>query len=328
MKTKEKILQKLRTAPGTFFSGEDLRAELGISRTAVWKNIQTLREEGFSISSVTNRGYALLEEPDILTEESIRASLSTRQIGQALRVFSVTDSTNNEAKRQALQGVPHGTVFVAEEQTGGKGRLGRNWVSPPGLGLWFSLLLRPHCTPQQASRMTLLAGLAVCRALQKEIKVDARIKWPNDIVIGSRKVCGILTEMGAEMEQIEYVVIGIGINIHDGCYPPELKERAVSLDEATGKTWNRAAVLRAILTEFEEILQENERCGLQILLSEYRSQCVTLGRTVSCSRPDGEIRGQAMGITEEGELIIQTENGEKAVIYSGEVSVQGFYGQK
>ena len=176
--------------------------------------------------------------------------------------------------------------------------------------------------------MTLLAGLAVCRALQKEIKVDARIKWPNDIVIGSRKVCGILTEMGAEMEQIEYVVVGIGINIHDGCYPPELKERAVSLDEATGKTWNRAAVLRAILTEFEEILQENERCGLQTLLPEYRSQCVTLGRTVSCSRPDGEIRGQAMGITEEGELIIQTENGEKAVIYSGEVSVQGFYGQK
>ncbi len=157
MKTKEQILQKLRASAGSYLSGESLSEEFGISRTTVWKHINALRAEGYAISSVTNRGYCLQEEPDILTAESIRASLPTQVIGQNLVVLPVTDSTNNEAKRMALQGAPHGTVVIAEEQTGGKGRLGRAWRSPPGRGLWFSLLLRPHCSPQQASRMTLLA---------------------------------------------------------------------------------------------------------------------------------------------------------------------------
>lgn len=326
MKTKEQILQKLRASAGSYLSGESLSEEFDISRTTVWKHINALRAEGYAISSVTNRGYCLQEEPDILTAESIRASLPTRVIGQNLVVLPVTDSTNNEAKRMALLGAPHGTVVIAEEQTGGKGRLGRAWRSPPGRGLWFSLLLRPHCSPQQASRMTLLAGLVICRTLRKVAGVPAKVKWPNDVVIGSRKICGILTEMGAEMEQVEYVVIGPGVNIHEGSYPDDIRERAITLEEATGKKWNRAYLMRLFLEEFEHILDENQKNGLQTLLPAYRDLCVTLGRTVYCDRGGTELRGTAVDITEEGELVVETETGERAIIYSGEVSVQGFYG--
>ena len=174
--------------------------------------------------------------------------------------------------------------------------------------------------------MTLLAGLVICRTLRKVAGVPAKVKWPNDVVIGSRKICGILTEMGAEMEQVEYVVIGPGVNIHEGSYPDDIRERAITLEEATGKKWNRAYLMRLFLEEFEHILDENQKNGLQTLLPAYRDSCVTLGRTVYCDRGGTELRGTAVDITEEGELVVETETGERAIIYSGEVSVQGVYG--
>lgn len=325
MRTKEKVLQSLQQAEG-FLSGEALSEQLGVSRAAVWKAITSLREQGYVIDSVTNKGYCLLSSPDILTEESIRSGLKGSLVTE-IHTLEVVDSTNNEAKRWAQKGAPHGSVFVADEQTGGKGRLGRVWKSPPKTGLWFTLLLRPQAAPEQVTNLTLFAGLAVARAIRSLTGCDARIKWPNDVVIGSQKVCGILTEMAAEMESVEYVIPGIGVNVNTESFPEEIAYKATSLYLATGKKWSRAAVLQAILLEMEELLNRQQEQGTESVLSEYRENCVTIGRQVSTQRGNIRLSGIAEDITEEGELVVRQSNGSLLTINSGEVSVQGIYGE-
>ena len=192
MNTKEEILTRLRQTEG-YLSGEQLSETLGVSRAAVWKAITALRESGYAIDSATNRGYRLTASPDVLTPEEIRCGLHTRAIGKNIVALQEVDSTNEEAKRQAQCGAPDGSVFLAERQTGGKGRLGRTWESPAGTGIWFSVLLRPSLVPSEISSITLLAGIAVCRGIRSVTGCAAKLKWPNDVVIGSRKVCGILT---------------------------------------------------------------------------------------------------------------------------------------
>jgi BirA family biotin operon repressor/biotin-[acetyl-CoA-carboxylase] ligase len=204
LSTKEEILNLLRENCG-FVSGEELSEQLQVSRTAVWKYISSFREAGYEIESVTNRGYRFLTSPDILTAEEISFGLNTECLGRNINSYESIDSTNEEAKRLAVRGAPNGSLIIAEEQLGGKGRLGRNWVSPSGIGLWFSVLLRPEFLPKQVTSLTLLTGLAVCRAIRAVTGCPAMIKWPNDIVIGSKKVCGILTEMAAEMDRVDYV---------------------------------------------------------------------------------------------------------------------------
>lgn len=182
MRTKEKVLHSLRQTEG-FVSGESLSETLGVSRAAVWKAITALREQGYVIDSVTNKGYRLVSAPDLLTEDTIRDGLESTLVSE-IHALETVDSTNNEAKRWAHQGAPHGSVFVAEEQTGGKGRLGRVWKSPPKTGLWFSILLRPKASPEQVTNLTLFSGLAVAKAIRALTGCDAKIKWPNDVVIG------------------------------------------------------------------------------------------------------------------------------------------------
>lgn len=323
MGTKDKVLQALRMADG-FLSGEAISGELGISRSAVWKAINGLREMGYEIDSVTNRGYRLTGTPDILTEESIRSFLTGSLISE-VHALKTVDSTNNEAKRWAQQGAPHGSLFVADEQTGGKGRLGRVWKSPAGTGLWFSVLLRPKAAPEQVTGLTLTAGLSVAKAIQKLTGCKAQIKWPNDVVIGSQKVCGILTEMAAEMESVEYVIPGIGVNVNTESFPEEIAFKATSLYLSTGKKWSRAELLGAILQEMEGLLDRQEQGGVQAILEEYRENCVTIGRKVSTQRGNIRLSGIAEDVTEGGELVVRQSNGSQLVINSGEVSVQGIY---
>ncbi len=326
MNLKEEVLHRLRESGG-YLSGEELSRLLGVSRTAIWKNINALREAGYEIESSTNRGYRLLASPDVLTAEEISAGLTTRILAQTIYRYESIDSTNQEAKRQALRGAPNGSLFLAEEQTGGKGRLGRGWSSPAGEGLWFSLLLRPEFLPEQVTLLTLLAGLSVCGAIRCQTGCPAMIKWPNDIVIGSRKVCGILTEMSAEMDRVEYVVLGIGINVNTQSFPDEIQSKATSLRMETGKAASRAALLREILAELEQRIQAARAGETNSLLEEYKQLCVSLNRQVGFTRKGQAMTGTAVDITPDGELLVRC--GEELIpVFSGEVTVQGIYEEK
>ncbi len=324
MSAKNELLALLRQSEG-FVSGEELSRRLGVTRAAIWKNIELLRAEGYTVESVTRRGYRLRDVPDSISEAEIRANLCGHgSFGCRVVSLPSVDSTNEEAKRQGDAGAPHGSVFVADEQTGGKGRLGRRWISPPGSGLWFSILLRPDVLPNEVTGVTLLSAVAVCRGIRALTGCEAKIKWPNDVVIGTKKVCGILTELSAEMEHIHYLIPGIGVNTGTESFPPELADRATSLLLETGRPVRRAALLGKILEEFELLY---DRYGVSSFPEEYRSLCVTVGRTVSLRRAGRQLVGTACGVADDGSLLVKTRSGETLTVSSGEVLVQGFYGE-
>mgnify|MGYP000858735169 CR=1 FL=1 len=218
-------------------------------------------------------------------------------------------------------------MFVSEEQTGGKGRLGRSWASPPGTGLWFSVLLRPGLLPARIPVTTLLAGLAVTRAVRSLTGCDARIKWPNDVVIGGKKVCGILTEMTAEIDRVEFVVVGIGVNVNNDEFPAEIREKATSLKLETGGPVRRVRLLQEILPQFETLLRQ-EADSVSELRKEYKSLCVSLGRRVGFTKNGAPVSGTAVDVSPEGNLIVLLPDGSRQTVTSGEVVVQGIYGQK
>ena len=316
---KQSIIDILKTSGG-YVSGEKISQKLGISRAAVWKHIKTLKSEGYDIKSVTNKGYYLASAPDIISEYEIKSGLKTDRVGQNIKYVYETDSTNNEAKR--FSDMSDGTLFIAEIQTGGKGRLGRAWTSPEGEGIWMSLLLKPDIIPGEAPEITLIAGLAVCRALKS---FGAQIKWPNDVVIDGKKICGILTEMSAEIERVSYIVCGIGINVNIMEFPEDLREKATSLYTVTGKKQNRTAIIKRVMEEFEPLYDEYLKNRLKNIISEYKSACVNIGKRVSVIHGGNETIGTAADITENGHLVVDTDNG-KIIVSSGEVSVRGVYG--
>ncbi|MBW7573416.1 biotin--[acetyl-CoA-carboxylase] ligase [Caproiciproducens faecalis] len=325
MSTKDEVLKYLQNHQ-QYVSGEELSEQLLVSRTAIWKNINTLRSSGYEIESVTNRGYRLVFSPNTISPEIILSGLKTKAMGKNVFCFDSIDSTNAQAKRQALAGASNGSLFIAEQQTGGKGRLGRVWASPSGTGLWFSVLLRPDSLPVQVTNITLLAGLAVCLSIRKLTKAPAMIKWPNDIVIGGKKVCGILTEMAAEIDRIEYVVVGIGINVNTENFPEELSVKATSLRVECGKPVARVELLQEILSEFERILSDYTDRP-EAIFAEYKTLCVSLNRTVGFVRNKEPLTATAVDISPAGELVVRCGNGSLISINSGEVTVQGIYGQ-
>lgn len=321
----DEVLRLLRQA-ADYISGEELSRQLGVTRTAIWKCITALRKEGYVIESATNRGYCLRTAPDVLTASEIADGLTTTYMGRNIVSLSTVDSTNEEAKRQANAGAPNGTLVVAESQTGGKGRLGRAWVSPPGEGIWMTLLLRPDIAPHEVTLITLVVGLAICRAVRAYTGCDARIKWPNDVIIGGRKICGILTELAAETDRINYVVVGAGTNVNMEAFPAELAAKATSLRIETGAPLRRAPLVRAILAELETWYDRLITETSADLIAPYKELCVSLNRRVCVLREGREIWGTAVDISPSGELIIETEEGEALSINSGEVTVQGVYG--
>lgn len=318
---KNKLLELLKSNSG-YLSGESIGTQLGVSRTAIWKYIKALRAQGYNIEAVTNKGYRLVSDDDVLSSIEVQLSLNTQLIGSKILCFDTVDSTNNKLRLLAMEGAVEGTTVIADEQSGGKGRRGRAWSSPKGTGLWMSVLLKPDIAPQEASRITLVAGLSVCQGINNLLGISSGIKWPNDIIIDGKKVCGILTEMSAQIDNVEFVVVGIGINVSTADFPGELKEVAVSLMQATGKKIKRSQVASAILTAFEENYGKYTQEGFLAVKADYEKSCITLNKEVQVIAKEG-FAGRAVGINDDGELIVEKAGGERVTVFSGEVSVRG-----
>lgn len=315
---KSKILDMLRTADG-YISGEKISNSLNISRTAVWKHINALRKDGFEIESVTNRGYRLISSPDIIAAHDILSALNTEFIGRNIICLDETDSTNNECKRNS--GLADGTVYTSEMQSGGKGRRGNPWSSPKGCGAWFSILLKPEIPPYEVSKITLIAGLAVCRAFGN----GAMIKYPNDIVIGTKKVCGILTELSAETDCVNYVVCGIGVNVNTPSFGKELSEKATSLFIESKKKYPRSKIIADILNEFEPLYKSFLKNGLASVIDDYKKRCITLNSAVNVTYNKTTVQGICTDIKADGSIEVTSSDG-VITVNSGEVSVRGIYG--
>lgn len=324
-KVKEKILDLLRSSKD-FLSGQEISERFGVSRTAVWKVIRQMENDGYVIEAVRNKGYRLLSEPDLLSESRIRQYLHTSWAGSSLLVLDVVDSTNNVAKRRAEEGAQHGLLVIGEQQTAGKGRRGRYWESQRGEGVFMTLLLKPDIEPGNASMLTLVMALAVRSALETVGNVQAQIKWPNDIICDGKKVCGILTEMSAQVDYINHIVIGVGINVHNEKFPDEMSHLATSIYQQTGQSISRAELIAEVMNRFEhyyEIYMETQ--DLQGLAEEYNHYLINRSRQVQVLDLKGSYTGTAIGVNTAGELKVQTENGISCVA-SGEVSVRGVYG--
>ncbi len=321
---KTQILRILRNSPD-YVSGQELCEELGVSRTAVWKSMNKLKEEGYEIEAVQNRGYHLTSCPDVVTGSEVGSRLSTSWAGRNILHYKETDSTNNQAKREA-EAAEHGTLIIADIQSAGKGRRGRSWSSPAGTGIFMSLILKPVLRPAYASMLTLVAALSTARAIEETAGLEAKIKWPNDLVVNKKKVTGILTELSAEMEQIHYIVIGIGINVNTENMPDDIASTATSLRIESGRQLSRAALIACFLNYFEKDYESFlSSCDLSSLMEEYNKRLINRGSMVRVLDPEEEYEGKALGINEKGGLMVQRGD-QLEIITSGEVSVRGVYG--
>ena len=316
----------LRESEG-YVSGQQICEKFHVSRTAVWKVIEQLKEEGYQIEAVRNRGYRLSESPDILSQAEIESRISTEWAGRNVSYFRETDSTNTQAKRLGEEGAPAGTLAVADRQMAGKGRRGRSWDSPPGRDIYMSLLLRPDIRPSDAPMLTLVMAQSVAEAIREKTGINARIKWPNDIVAGGKKLCGILTEMSAEMDYINYIVIGVGINVNQPSFPEDIADRATSLMLEAGRSFLRGPLIAAVMERFEDnysrFLGTNDLSGMR---EAYNELLVNVGEQVRVLEPGHEYNALSIGINDRGELLVRKEDGSREAVFAGEVSVRGIYG--
>jgi BirA family biotin operon repressor/biotin-[acetyl-CoA-carboxylase] ligase len=313
------VLQVLRGTTDAI-SGEYLAAQLGLSRAAVWKRVHRLKAQGYVIEGSPRRGYRLLGVPDKLLPEEVFQGLKTRVFTGPVHHFETLDSTNDLAKELAAQGAPEGAVVVAEAQTGGRGRLGREWDSPSGVGLYVSLVLRPMLPPMELPQITLTTAVAVVRAVRRVAGLAPGIKWPNDLLLNGKKLGGILTEMETESDRIRHVVVGLGLNVNNPGFPPELAATATSLTLAAGKTFSRVHLLQAWLEEFEELYGRFLNLGFPEILKEWKSSAVTLGKMITVRQGPREISGQALDVAPDGALLLRTANGEMVRVTSGEIT--------
>ncbi|HHP50506.1 MAG TPA: biotin--[acetyl-CoA-carboxylase] ligase, partial [Moorella mulderi] len=322
--TRERILDCLKDRLDQFVSGEEMGRRLGISRTAVWKHIQALREAGYEIEAQSRSGYRLRRIPDRLYPEEVKKNLKTSWLGHVLIYLEETSSTNWIARELAEKGCSSGAVVVAESQTQGRGRRGRFWHSPSGKGLWFSVVLRPQVEPFQAPQLTLLTGVAVAQAVKRFTGLPVGLKWPNDLWVGGKKLGGILTEIKAEMDAVEYVVVGIGLNVNleNSDFPEELRGTATSLLLSLHKKIPRVALLQEILGSLEKIYELWQEEGFDPVRRAWKEASCILDREVEIRSGDGVYRGIALDIDGEGALLVRTGEGEIRRFLSGEVSLR------
>lgn len=325
---KAEILRLLRES-GNYVSGQRLCEELGVSRTAVWKVINQLKEEGYHVEAVQNRGYRILDIPDVMSKEELESLLAGKNkwAGQEVYYFPETDSTNIRAKQLAESKASHGTLVVADQQTAGRGRRGRGWVSPPGCSIYMSILLRPEFLPEKAPMMTLVMAYSVAESLRAYTGLDIQIKWPNDVVLNGKKLVGILTEMSTEIDYINHVVIGVGINVNMDSFSEEIAKTATSLRIEMGKTLKRSTLIAEIMRRFEQDYEEYVKTGnLSGIREAYNRLMVNYGKEVRILGAKEPFQALALGINDSGELLVRKEDGSEEAVYAGEVSVRGVYG--
>lgn len=328
--SRQAVLSLLRQQEG-FVSGGEISRRLGISRTAIWKAVDALRREGYTVEARTGLGYRLLEAPDAVTEPEIRHFLGeTDRVGRTLVCLEEVDSTNLRAKQLAAEGAADGTVVVADRQTAGRGRLGRSFQSPGGRGIYLTALLRPALPPERLSPVTAMAGVAVCRAVERICGASPGLKWPNDPVLEGKKLCGILTELSLEGEtgRVQDLVLGIGINVSQRPedFTPEVREIATSLAQALGRPVSRPALAAEVIREIDRLYGALAAGETAPYLAEYRRRCVNLGRTVRLLGPGGGETAEALDIDGDFGLVVRTADGGIRTVRSGEVSVRGLYG--
>ncbi len=319
---KNKILNLLRSARSGFLSGEELARKIGISRTMVWKHIKSLERDGFVIEAVPSQGYRITSVPDILRERDIKQGLKTKKMGRELVLLPKVDSTNILAMELASKGSPEGTVVVAETQSGGKGRLGRTWISPKG-NLYLSVILRPMIPVYKAPLITMMGAVAVASAIRTVCQVAAVIKWPNDILISGKKVSGLLTEMSAEQDQIRHIVLGIGVNVNMApeTLPPEVSVFSTSLAAEAGDRINRTLLLQEHLRSLERWYQVFLANSPEVL-QEWQKLNMTVGSQIRVVGVGETLEGLAQGIDEDGRLIIRLDDGSIRFVSAGDVSLR------
>jgi BirA family biotin operon repressor/biotin-[acetyl-CoA-carboxylase] ligase len=317
----EEILQFLREHSSAFLSGEEISRQLKVTRTAIWKRMKVLREMGYEIEASTKRGYRLIRSPDLLSPSEVKPILRTKWMGKTIHHFQTIDSTNYKAYQLALIGAEEGEVVIAESQKKGRGRLGRHWFSPSFLNLYLSVILRPKIPPQQASIITLMAAVATAEAIEKFSGLKPSIKWPNDILLRSRKVAGLLNEIQSEMDQIHFVILGIGVNLNmdERMFPKEIRSTATSLKKEMGQTISRKAFLQSLLGELEEWYGIFLKEGGAAVLKAWKDRAQIEGKRVKVTSFGETVVGVAVDVDSDGALILRTQDGDEKRIVAGDM---------
>jgi BirA family biotin operon repressor/biotin-[acetyl-CoA-carboxylase] ligase len=325
MTTDAQLLQALRQAGDGFATGAELSRRLGLSLAVVTGRIKELRKLGYDIEAIPHRGYRLVHAPDSLHADDLLARLPEKRIvGRDIRVFQETTSTNDIIEKLALDGVAEGVVVFAESQTKGRGRLGRTWVSPAKKGLWLSVLLRPRLRPVEATQLTVAAAAALARAIQSETGLAPDIKWPNDLLLGGRKVAGILTEMSAELDRVNHVIVGVGLDVNHAAadFAPELRKLATSLRLECGRPVERPALAAAVLQELDNDYARVCSGAFAALADEWEARCTTIGQNVTIRLGERRVQGRAESLDDDGALLVRTEHGRIERIIGGDVTVE------
>lgn len=319
--SKWEALSYLENSEG-YISGEFISSKLNISRAAVWKHIKTLRADGYGIESVPNNGYRLVSSPNSITEYEIKKAKKQKGFGEEIIFLDTVSSTNSYAKKLAEEGGKSGTVVVAESQTGGRGRFGRNFYSPKNEGAFFSVIIRPKIDLSEASMITCFTAVAVCNGIEKASGFRPKVKWTNDILLGGKKICGILTELSltAETNLVDYIIIGIGININNTAFPDEIKEIATSILLETKRRQKRALLVANILDELDFIL--NNEWDKKQLIAQYRKDMAILGKEIIIINGENKTNATALNIAEDGSLMVKLNDGTIKTINSGEISIK------
>lgn len=324
MSVKESVLKILEENRETSISGEELAKYLSVSRAAVWKAINALRGEGYNITAVTNRGYQLTKDNDLLSAEGIKIFLNPKYNENYIRVYKTIDSTNQEAKKFLMDDdIPHGTVLLSEEQTAGRGRFQRKFFSPSNNGIYMSVILRPNIELSKAIHITTSAAVSVCRAIENLTNKRPKIKWVNDIFLDEKKICGILTEASGNFEsgRVENVVVGIGINFKtkEADFPDDIKDIAGSIFEGEEPNITRNQLVAEILNE---LLYMCDNLEDKSIMQEYKVLSFVLGKKVSFLKNNRLNKAKAVDISDEGALVVQYENGDLDYLNSGEISIK------
>jgi BirA family transcriptional regulator, biotin operon repressor / biotin---[acetyl-CoA-carboxylase] ligase len=322
-KMKEALLHMLTENDGEFVSGQEISEKLNCSRTAIWKHISELRKSGYMIEAVQKRGYRLLTSPDLVTPEEVSLYVEQGKFGKKIVYEPSVKSTQEIAHTLAREGAEEGTIVLADEQTGGRGRLGRQWQSPSGTGIWMSLILRPQIPLQKAPQLTLLIAAAASKAIEKVTGIEAAIKWPNDLLIDGKKVSGILTELQAEADSIHSIIVGIGMNVNQQRedFSEAIAGLATSLAIEGGKAFKRAELIGAILSEIENLYCNYLENGFAFIKLLWEARAYSLGKRITARSISGSISGYAKGITEEGVLLLEDDEGKVHSIYSADIEI-------